>query len=409
MNKTTIDSAGRILLSNAVAREVGNCPLEVVSHSDRHILLADGGASGNVTLTGVLGDLGVPDLLSFFNMFRKTGVLRFRLAGGNKDLYFQDGEVVFATSSFLEEDLGEILCGLGKIDRDSLQRLRRLANEKGRLGKLLVEKGAATPKDLWLGTRQQVETIVYNLFTAHQGSFSFVAKALEKEEIVRLSMSTQNLIMEGLRRVDERALFMRRIGSMEAIPVPGDRPPAELSPAARRMMLVIREGKYDVRDLLRKSGVDEFEGIRCLYQMIEKGQVAMEEAPSVTVEGDLGEVLNVFNGALVVLYRQVSEKNADFAQQMQLFLRDLPQPFSYVFRDASLRQDGSIDGRRILGNLAGLEEGDKKRLLVEALSELVYAECGLARQELGKAESDELIQRVQEVTRRVKNIIGRNE
>jgi hypothetical protein len=42
-------------------------------------------------VTGSLGEISVVDLLSFFNMFRKTGVLRFDLFGGRKDLYLARG------------------------------------------------------------------------------------------------------------------------------------------------------------------------------------------------------------------------------------------------------------------------------------------------------------------------------
>jgi hypothetical protein len=60
----------------------------------------------------------------------------------------------------------------------------------------------------------------------------------------------------------------------------------------------------------------------------------------------------------------------------------------------------------VLANLAGLEEGDKLRLLSDSLSELVYMECVAARRELGTADSAEMIKRVQEVSQRVLDLIG---
>jgi len=135
----------------------------------------------------------------------------------------------------------------------------------------------------------------------------------------------------------------------------------------------------------------------------------MEEAPRVAVEGDLGEVITIFNGVLTAMCRVVSARNPHFRDEVGRFLHDLPQPFSFVFRQASLREDGSVDGGRILANLAGLEEGDKLRLLTEALSELVYMECIAARRELGAADSADLIKRVQEVSQRVQTLIGRRD
>lgn len=409
MSPLTIDGSGRIALPPAVLREIGSRPLELSSRSPRHLLLTAGGEDEAVVLAGLLGEIGVADLISFLNMFRKSGILHFALDGGSKEIYFQNGEIVFAASTFPEEDLGEVLFTLGKVDRETLQKARQFATGRTTVGKLLVERGVVASKDLWQATRHQVETIVYHLFTFHQGGFSFLAKALEKEEILRLSMGTQNLIMEGLRRVDERALYMRRIRSLDAVVRLADPAAQGKTPAEERLLALVGAGARDVRELLRKSGAGEFDALRLLYQLVERGAVRLEEAPVVAVAGEFGELLAIFNGALTALWRPIAAANPGFPQEVRLFLRDLPQPYSFVFRDVTLQADGAVDGGRLLANLAGLEEGDKKRLLADALNELLYMECLAARRELGAAESAELIQRVQEISRRVKNLIGRKQ
>lgn len=409
MPPLTIDGSGRIALPAAAAREIGSRPVELSSYSSRHLYFTACGEAESAVFTGLLGEIGAADLISFLNMFRKSGILCFALAGGSKDLYFQNGEIVFATSTFPEEDIGEILFTLGKVDRETLQKARQSATGRTTVGKILVDQGVVASKDLWQVTRHQVESIIYHLFTFPHGSFSFVAKALEKEDILRLSMSTQNLIMEGLRRVDERALYMRRIRSLDAVALPANPPAEGKTPAEQRLLALVHAGARDVRRLLRKSGMGEFDALRLLYHLVERGAVRLEEMATVPVEGELGEILAIFNGALTVLYRRIAETNPDFSQEIRLFLRDLPQPFSFVFSDVRLQADGAVDGGRLLANLAGLEEVDKKRLLADSLNELLYMECLAARRELGAADSAELIQRVQEISRRVKTLIGRKQ
>jgi len=175
------------------------------------------------------------------------------------------------------------------------------------------------------------------------------------------------------------------------------------------MLAMIQSGVGDVRELLRRSGTGDFDSLRLLSQLVDRGVVNMEEIPTVAVEGDLGEVITIFNGILTTMFRVVSVRNPQFRDEVRQFLRELPQPFSYVYRQAGLREDGSVNGGRILANLAGLEEGDKLRLLTEALSELVYMECIAARRELGAADSAELIKRVQAVSQRVHTLIGRRD
>ncbi len=409
MDRLVIDSSGRLKVPGTAAREIGGSSLELVSASSRHLFYAVPGRGGEVLLAGVLGDLTVADLLSFCNMFRKTGVLSFELSGGRKDLYFNQGEIVFASSTFPEEDLGEILFELGKVDRESLERVRQFASGRSSVGRILVEKQAVTAKDLWLAARTQVESVVYHLFGFHRGSFSFQLRSLEPEEVVRLSMSTQNLIMEGLRRIDERELFLRRIPSLEARPLPTGKDGAGLSGGEKKMMDIILAGQRDVRQALRECGAGEFDGLRLLYQLVEKGLVRIEEASAEPVDGPLGEMLSVGNGALSLLSRQVEEANPAFPQEVRRFLRNLPQPYSFLFRDVGLREDGTLDGGRILSNLEGLEEGDKERLLAEGLNELIYMECLAARRELGAAGSKELVQRAQEVGGRLVQRTGRKD
>ena len=407
MPPLTIDGSGRLTLPAAALREIGSRPLEITSHSPDHLLFTTSGEGEAVVFAGRLGEIAVADLISFLNMFRKSGILRFSLAGGSKDLYFQTGELVFAASTFPEEDMGEVLFALGKVNREVLQKARQFATGHTTVGKVLVDKGLVASKDLWQATRHQVETIIYKLFTFHQGSFCFIAKPLAKEEILHLSMSTQNLIMEGLRRVDECALYMRRIRSLDALVLPADPAAEGKTPAEQRLLALVRAGARDGRELLRQSGMGEFDALRLLYQMVERGAVRLEEAPVVPVAGEVGEILTIFNGALTALFRRIVEATPGFSQEVRLFLRDLPQPFSFVFRDVMLQADGSVDGSRLVANLAGLEEEDKKRLLVDALNELLFMECLVARRELGAADSAGLVQRVQEISRRVKKFIGR--
>ena len=402
-----IDKGGRLTLPPAAAKTLGDRTMRLASCSEYHLLLEAADAEGGVLLSGTIGDICIVDLLSFCNMFRKSGLIHFVLDGGEKSLYFQNGEIVYATSTFPEEEIGEILYGMGLFTREVMQGARQSAGGRLPLGKVLVDQGVITAKDLWTATRNQVETIIYSLFAFATGSFAYVARPLAEELVVSLSMNTQNLIMEGLRRFDERALYMQKVKSLDCVPVGTGKVPNDLDSTSQKMLAMVQAGVCDTRELLRRSGVGEFDALRLLSHLVERGVIQMEEAPSVAVEGDLGEIVTIFNGVLTAMCRVVSAKNPQFRDEVSRFLRELPQPFSYVFRQASLREDGSIDGGRILANLAGLEEGDKIRLLTDALSELIYMECIAARRELGAADSADLIKRVQEVSQRVQALIGR--
>ncbi len=360
-------------------------------------------------LSGILEEGAIPDLLSYFNMFRKTGILSIQLDGGTKSLYFQGGEVVFATSSFLTEDIGEMLFSLGKINQGELQNLRLQVTPQTTLGKLLVEGGAATPKDLWLAARNQVENIVYNLFTASRGGFYFQQRAIEEEKILRLSMSTQNMIMEGLRRLDEKSLFMRKIISLDYYPRETGKDGISLSQNEARFMKAVQVGQDTASELFRKVGLREFDGIRVLYGLLEKKLLSMEDSPMTEIVGDLGHILATYNSLFMVLFARVESRCPEFLNEISQSLRELPPPYSFVLRDVDLREDGTLDGYRVVANLSGLEEGDKNKLLADSLCEVAFVETMVLRRELEADQARPLIARVQEITTRIRDLVGRNE
>ena len=391
-----------------VSRMLAQRPLELLSASDSHLMLADCETASPVLLAGVLEEGAIPDLLSYFNMFRKSGVLNVVLGEGNKSLYFQQGEVVFATSTFEAEDIGSVLFSLGKIEQRDLDLLRRQVSEKVTLGKLLVEHASVSPKDLWTAARSQVENIVYNLFSAGRGAFYFQLKAVEQEDILRLSMSTQNMIMEGLRRLDEKALFMRKIISLEHYPQATGKEVGDLTETETRMLNLAGFGQFRARELFRKSGVREFDGIRILYGLLERGVLRMQESCGAEIDGILGQILTIYNSLFREIHSLIRPVNPEFSREIGEQLRLLPQPYSFVLRDVELRPDGTLDGHSLVDNLDGLDGRDQKKLLVDSLTEVAYLESMAIRQHLSVEQARPLISRVQECTARARVLAGRD-
>ncbi|NLC71365.1 MAG: DUF4388 domain-containing protein [Desulfuromonadaceae bacterium] len=404
MNLLQLDDNNRFTLPHRIVKELGSAELVLDSWSDRHLFLTVPTREGKPVMAGFLGELAVGDLLSFFNMFRKTGVLRFNLPRGKKEIFFQMGEIVLATSTFPDDDLGEVLYSLGRVDREALENTRNFSTSQVSLGKILVERGMISAKDLWQATRYQVENILYGLFQVAEGSFSFLSKSLLEDEMVRLSMSTQNLIMEGLRRIDERALYMRTLKSLEAeTRFVAEKP--DLSEAEKGLLAIIREEGGFARQVIRRCGSGEFKGLQLLYQLVQKGAVEVDLPPPKEPEGDLADLIAIFNEALALLFQNIVEANPRFHNEVVIFLQGVPQPYSYVFRDADFFEDGTLNGGVILANLEGLEEGDKERLLADAFNELIFMESSVARRELGAVQSSELVERIHLFCQRAKEMI----
>ena len=406
MIRIELDSADRIALPTAIAHGLDSRELTLTSRSQRHLLFStEAGGEGQVALAGCIGDLQVVEVLSIINMFRKSGLLHFNLEGGSKDLHFEEGELVSATSTFPEEELGEFLLLTGKIDRDTLIKVRQAAgNDPLALRAQLLQGGRITPKDLWNAGSAQIEAIVYHLIPCTTGDFIFVQRRSESVETTHVVLRTQNLIMEGLRRSDERQVFMRTLRSHDTMPAATGRSVAELPAAEERLLSLASSGRLTVRELIARSGLGEFQTLSLLHRLTGRHLLSIPDLETQEIPADLAEILAISNGVLAALYQKIHEKNHDFGLEMRRFLRDLPQPFAAVLRQVTISTEGRIDGSQIAVNLAGYPGDEQRALLAEAMSELIFMACMAARRDFGDSDSLALVQQAQEIAMRIQQL-----
>src|SRR3954469_23509075 len=158
----------------------------------------------NHILEGDLSRIQLPDVLSFLSMIRGTGKLQLVHDRMERSIYWKDGEIVFASSNSPEHSLGMFLLRNGKITQQQYDESKRRVTATTRHGKLLVQMGAISPKDLWWGVKNQALDIIYSLFYWEGGTFAFseTMEEISSEKIV-LSLNTSSVIMEGIRRLDE--------------------------------------------------------------------------------------------------------------------------------------------------------------------------------------------------------------
>jgi hypothetical protein len=396
-------------LPNHVQSALGNDDLSLVSHSPHHLLLSRSQAHDGVCLVGRLGEVAVADLLSFCNMFRKTGILTFSLPVGEKSLYFQEGEVVFATSSLDGEGLGDVLCQQGKLAQEALRQARKRVGNAG-LGKFLVAQGLVTAKDLYLAARQQVETIVYNLFAETSGSFYFYARKLDEEQIVRLSMSTQNLVMDGLRRLDEQALYLRRIVSLDRLLKVTDREVKEdqLGTKERRVLHWLQKKSQSSREVLQQGGWSHYDGLKAIYSLVDAKLVQVaDDVAGPQPSAEVVDLVRIYNGALGVLSRRLMPVYPDFLQELNRYLDQLPAPYNSILGTLRLDSEGKLPVDPLARQVAVAPVDEQQHLLVDAMNELIYTACVVAKRELSDVEGAEVVRRVQEINQRVRELVER--
>lgn len=162
----------------------------------------------------MLEERPVPDVLRPLHIERKTGPLRVARGRIGKTLYLSGGRLIFATSTDPDDRLGEMLLRKGLISYRVLEESVRAIKAGKRQGTLLVESGAIKAKDLVDNVTEQVQEIIYSVFQWEEGSFEFQEGALPSREVIVLRMSTADLIMEGVRRIQSWTRIQRGVGGL---------------------------------------------------------------------------------------------------------------------------------------------------------------------------------------------------
>src|SRR5450759_3561768 len=242
-----------------------------------------------MALRGNLKDFSLPDVFQLVTLSRKTGILRIKRADGAEgSVWFREGDVFFAQSNWHREPLGERLVSANKITPSALSRALEVQKSEGaggrRLGQILVDEGYVTDKVLEAFVQEQIQDTIFDLFRWDEGDFDFEPLPESPvEEDIGLSVSIENIIMEGSRRLEEWNRIKKKIPSMDLVfkmaTAPGEGTfDISLKPAEWNLLLKTG-GTRSVAQLARETGHTDFEVARVVYGLFSAGllEVASDE------------------------------------------------------------------------------------------------------------------------------------
>lgn len=245
-----------------------------------------------MAIEGPLRELGIHDVFQLLDLSRKTGSLRVTSALRDNEgvVSFEAGRVISASIRTNPHPLGAMLVRAGKISEGDLERARASQasrTDAKRLGELLVEAGCLTWRELERQVRLQIETVVFELMSWQEGFFSFVegqASDASTEAVARIS--TESLLMEGARRIDEWARIAHKIPHLAVVPVLApideDHPSLlDLLPNEWEMLAMI-DGQSDLRAIATRLGRSEFDVAKIAYGLLSTGIIQLRASEKAT-------------------------------------------------------------------------------------------------------------------------------
>jgi hypothetical protein len=232
---------------------------------------------------GSLATCDFPDLVQALHTGRATGKLTLTRGGVAKSVFVDGGSLIFASSSSIDDRLGELLLRRGRLSLRQLLECGRAVGPGRRLGGILVERGILSPKDLVRAVVEHTQEVIYSLFQWTEGRYRFEAHPEASAEAITLRISTPNLILEGIRRIESWSRIDQAVGGEAAV---YERAAGSGSAAdemalsdGQRELLARLDAPATVGEICDRSTEPDFEICRCLWAFRVIGGVRRLDQP----------------------------------------------------------------------------------------------------------------------------------
>jgi len=231
-----------------------------------------------MALKGSLKDFSIPDLFQLLNFGKKNGTLNLTRGKARGYICFRNGEVFFATTNWKRQSLGLKLLNAGIVTKaqvDEVLELQKTTARGQRLGQLLIRQEYITKEQLEVFVEEQIQDAVFEMLRWTDGDFDFQPGVVFPEEDIGLSISTEELIMEGSRRLDEWNRIEKKIPNLNVIfkmtSMQG-REAAQISLTPEEwMVLTFIDGEKSVRQIVELTGMSTLHTCKILYGLIGSG------------------------------------------------------------------------------------------------------------------------------------------
>lgn len=335
-----------------------------------------------MAIEGPLRELGIHDVFQLLDLSRKTGALRVTsdLRDDEGYVLFDGGRVLHASVRSNPTSIERILRQAGKVTDQDVAAAQAVATQAGDgLGDRLVAAGVISQREMERHLRQAIETVVFELMSWREGFFSFEEKAVCEVPLdARIRISTESLLMEGARRIDEWSRIADKVTSLSVVPslAPPDAERdsvVDLLPHEWEVLMTI-DGEQDLRAIAASLGRSEFEVAKIAYGLVTTGVVELR-----TPDRSTPMSVTVIRGAETALERgRASLAAGRFEESLS------------AARSALSADPMSVEGHRLaaraltrLGRHPDAVEELRRAVQTDPLTPAVHLDLGFAAMRVG--------------------------
>lgn len=238
----------------------------------------------DLDLQGNIERFTLPEVFQLIASSRKSGTLGIQKDDSIVMVYFKDGNVVYGYGPRQTFHLGQLLKERGVISAQQLEEaigVQAKTENSKRLGEILISRRFIDRTDLERVIKKQIEELLYSLLGWQAGSFKFYENQFPTDEEITVNLSVENVILEGLRRIDEMNMVKETLPDLEAVYTisasQAGRERAVTLQAAEWNVMALVDGRRSVNEICKVSPVDRNETLKKLAQLKLSGIITKTE------------------------------------------------------------------------------------------------------------------------------------
>jgi hypothetical protein len=260
-------------------------------------------------LQGNIERFTLPEVFQLVASGRKSGTLGVQKDDSIVMVYFKDGNIIYGYGPRQTFHLGQLLKEREAITGEQLEeaiRMQARTENSKRLGEILIARGFIDRSDLESVVTRQIEELLFSLMGWQTGSFKFYENQFPTDEEITVNLSVENVVLEGLRRLDEMNFAKDTIPDLDAVYVisaaQSGRSRAVTLDAPEWNVMALVDGHRSVDEICKLSPVDRDESLKKLAQLKLAGIITKTEKrgrqPTTGLETMVNRLANLFEDYL---------------------------------------------------------------------------------------------------------------
>jgi hypothetical protein len=228
----------------------------------------------NLDLQGNIERFTLPEVFQLIAAGRKSGTLGIQKDQSIVMVYFKEGNITYGYGPRETFHLGQLLKERGALTAQQLEEavnIQAKTENSKRLGEILISRGFIDRADLERVVTEQVEHLLHSLLSWQSGSFKFYENQFPTDEEITVNFSVENVILEGLRRVDEMNMVKETLPDLDAVYTisasQGGRTRAVALQAEEWNIMALVDGRRTINEICKVSPLGREESLKKLAQL----------------------------------------------------------------------------------------------------------------------------------------------